>query len=872
MLTKTLFLRNFNLNHQNSLKLQWRLYATAGCHHLKERILDEKMKIEIENHWKDKLSFKLFDRENMKDKFYVLSMFPYPSGSLHMGHCRIYSTSDAIARFHRLEGKNVFHPIGFDAFGLPAENAAIKRKIPADEWTRQNIKHMKKQLDMLACSFDWSAELATCDSDYYKWTQKLFLMLFNDGLAYQNESLVNWDPVDETVLADEQVDENGCSWRSGAKVEKRFLKQWFIKTTKYSKQLYDGLSDPILKNWRDIVPIQQHWIGECDGWNFTLKLKNGKNIVIWSSTPEDFKIASFIAIKKEHLLNHEKLEDGLLEIKAENPFTGQNLPIIVTNEVEFPPFNDVHLGVTSKNENDLEIARKHGIEINNAPSSESDRENVIKTAQESGIGADFKTSSKLRDWLMSRQRFWGTPIPIIHCNKCGAVPVDEKDLPIKLPEKREDVGKPLKQNEEWLKCNCPKCGGDAKRESDTMDTFVDSSWYFLRYLDTNNNQDLVDKQISKEMMPVDIYIGGKEHAALHLYYARFINHFLHQKGYVKHSEPFERLLVQGMVKGKTFRAKGTGKYLTPVEVDVIDEKKGKVFVKGTQEPVEISWEKMSKSKFNGVDPIEVINTHGCDTTRLIILADVAPTSHRNWSEDTFPGIINWQKRLWMTLHDFHYIREKVGEIEKSDKFNEHEEKLLDACNYFASGATFNFRVSYQISVAISQMQGLTSAIRRAPTDVIAFGEQYERALSAQIIMLAALAPHFASELWSRFVTAPNRVLVKSNYFDWNLDVLQQRWPKVDPDYKINFTVKVDNHIVHKTKIPCSILNQMSKEEATRIGLEYPKVIKFLKKKSVIESHWQLYTDYGGTLNLTTEKKSIENLDEDCNEKEQVINK
>lgn len=377
----------------------------------------------------------------------------------------------------------------------------------------------------------------------------------------------------------------------------------------------------------------------------------------------------------------------------------------MSEEVEFPPFNDVYLGVPLKSEIDLKLCEKYNLPKKHSSDNEAMmkemRQQIIAKAQEMGIGGDYKVSSKLKDWLISRQRFWGTPIPIIHCESCGAVPVPEQDLPVKLPELSENVGKPLSQNENWLKCECPKCKNpNAKRETDTMDTFVDSSWYFLRYLDVNNQKDLVDKRTGNNFMPVDVYIGGKEHAVLHLYYARFMNHFLYQKGYVPHPEPFRKLLVQGMVKGKTFRRKDTGQYLKADEVEIINEKKSKAIEKSTKKPVDIIWEKMSKSKFNGVDPVDVINTHGCDTMRLIMLGDVAPTSHRNWSEVTFPGIINWQKRLWMTLHDLHQHRSKASEIQKTKAFDEHEEKLLDSANFFASGATFNFMHSHQVNVKI----------------------------------------------------------------------------------------------------------------------------------------------------------------------------
>lgn len=815
------------------------------------------MKKSIEEHWRDKLSFKQFNPNDAENKFYVLSMFPYPSGSLHMGHVRVYTISDAIARFHRLNGKNVFHPMGWDAFGLPAENAAIQRQKPADEWTKQNIEHMKLQLGELGCSFDWHSELATCDPAYYKWTQKLFLMLFNDGLLYQKEATVNWDPVDKTVLADEQVDTNGCSWRSGAKVEKKLLSQWFVKATQFSEKLFSGLDDPLLQDWRDIVKLQKHWIGDCDGWNFELKAGN-KPVTVWSKTPQDLIYAGFIAIKSDHWLNESKISEGLLDVMMKNPF-GADLPIIVTNDVNFPPFNDIYIGVPAKSDTDFELAQKHGIRFETSlpiEEFEEDQSWVLEKAQSMGIGGDFKVSSKLKDWLISRQRYWGTPIPIIHCSSCGAVPVKDEDLPVKLPDLNGNMGQPLYKNEEWLKCSCPKCGlQNARRESDTMDTFVDSSWYFLRYLDAQNTTEMVNKNIAKSMMPVDIYIGGKEHAVLHLYYARFMNHYLYEKGLVPHPEPFKRLLVQGMVMGKSYRVKGSGQYLREDEVDIIDAKKGKAVEKSSGKPVTVLWEKMSKSKFNGVDPVDMINVHGCDTTRLIMLADVAPTSHRNWSDATFPGIINWQKRLWLTIHDFAQARENLGDVAKSKEFEEQEEKLANAINYFTSGTTFNYKYSHQLSVAVSKMQGLTNSIRRATRDVVVFGKNYERALAAQIIMLAPMAPHFASELWARFQSAQNRASETSTDINWSSDVFSQQWPKVDGNHEVELTIKANNVIIGSVNVKCQELNTMSEEQALFIALNQQNVVKYLKGKKVLGTSWLTYQDYEGILTVLVDRSA-----------------
>lgn len=594
------------------------------------------MKHKIEQHWKPRISEGKFDKQKLDSKFYVLSMFPYPSGNLHMGHVRVYTISDTVARFQRMCGNNVFQPIGWDAFGLPAENAAIQRGIEPQQWTEKNIEQMKQQLQNLGCSFDWKHELSTCSPVYYKWTQKLFLMMHKEGMAYQNEALVNWDPVDKTVLADEQVDANGCSWRSGAKVEKKLLKQWFIKTTAFAQQLLEGLDDPTLRDWRDIINLQRHWIGECDGYGFQLLTSGASFLRVWTAQPEYLKDPNaFVVLKTNHYLC--KAKEKSYEMTIENPFTGTVMPVIFSDKPEFPEKCDVYLAAPSFRDEDKELQESLGLSFFGDDNFNSLHQNVetlkkevLEAAQRLKIGG-YKVSSKLQDWLISRQRYWGTPIPIIHCDKCGVVPVPDAQLPVVLPEKIK-----INENrEESLKCSCPKCNNpNALRESDTMDTFVDSSWYYLRYLDSENTQEIFDKNIVSQAMPVDLYIGGKEHAVLHLYYARFMNHFLHSQGLVPCSEPFSRLLVQGMVMGRSFRVKGSGRYVQEHEVDITNAKKNQAVVKDTKEAVVMSWEKMSKSKMNGVDPGDMFREYGTDTTRLIILADVAPTSHRNWSSSS----------------------------------------------------------------------------------------------------------------------------------------------------------------------------------------------------------------------------------------------
>lgn len=542
--------------------------------------------------------------------------------------------------------------MGWDAFGLPAENAAIERKIPADQWTKQNIAHMKEQLINLGFSFDWTKEVATCDPSYYKWTQWLFLKMYKSGIAYKKEALVNWDPVDKTVLADEQVDENQCSWRSGAKVEKKLLEQWFIKTTKFAKPLLDGLDDPSLIDWRDIISLQKHWIGECTGYSFDLKIKHSSisspnglgSISVWTEKPEQLLHAAFIAVSKDHVLNADKTRVNYILDKAEviNVFDeNKKLPIIVTDQIEFSLSCDSYIGAPNYSETDQALADQYNIpySIKNLSIDEISilRQNVIEKAIYMNIGG-YLVSSKLKDWLISRQRRWGTPIPIIYCDDCGVVPVPECDLPVILTDE-------IQKNS----VTCPKCYSlNAYRELDTMDTFVDSCWYFLRYLDVENSKQIFDATIISDLMPVDLYIGGKEHAVLHLYYARFMCHFLHSIGMCAHAEPFQRLLVQGMVMGRTYRIKGSGKYLLENEIKITTEKKNQAIEISSGKPVVMQWEKMSKSKMNGVDPNKMVDELSCDTLRLIILGDVAPTSHRNWSRTSENGEIIRIRELFFT--------------------------------------------------------------------------------------------------------------------------------------------------------------------------------------------------------------------------------
>lgn len=854
-------IKRVNLFH---LVLKFQTRRQTGLSQWHEDVNSEINK-KIERYWHHNVA-KYYPIGSNKQNYYVLSMFPYPSGNLHLGHVRVYSISDTMARFFRLNGYNVIHPMGWDSFGLPAENAAIERKIDPLKWTTANVEKMKGQFAQMGFNFDWSREVTTCRPDYYKWTQYIFLKLHDHGLVYRKKASVNWDPVDKTVLADEQVDDNGRSWRSGAVVEKKFLNQWFVKTTQFAHAMYEGLNDDGLENWRDIINLQMHWIGECNGVSITVALKSNneliksENLEIWTAKPDTFLTAKFIAVSSDYKFDTDYSvteENSLckrLSLTAVNPITEEEMPIFVTNQFEFPEGRDTYLGSPAISIEDKRFALNVNLpwteDLHDKFSKlneEARSKYVCDIAHTKKVGG-YWVSSKLRDWLISRQRYWGTPIPIIHCQNCGTVPVPYSELPVQLPSTDCYRISHLSEFDHWVKCACPKCGNTAKRETDTMDTFVDSSWYYLRYLDPTNQNVPFDIEKVKNSVPVNLYIGGKEHAVLHLYYARFMNYFFHSIGWLDTKEPFKRLVVQGMVMGKSFKVKSTGKYIAASEVEITDNK---CTEKVTGEVVETQWEKMSKSKYNGVNPADLIAEYGCDTTRLFMLADFAPPSHRHWSNETFPGVINWQHRIWLAMREFIEARNsalenKKEDILKTNKFRDDEKIIIQARNHFVMATTFNLKYTQQLSIAISRLQGLTSSLRKASRDVIALSEEYEKTLGAFIIMLAPFAPHFASELWSGFAECPNRINLAS--FDWTRGVLEQSWPTIDDDFQLSFICKINGAEVVKSKIIPKELNDLTETRALEIMLNHEKVKKRLKNgvSKVVFTH---YPNCSATLNI-----------------------
>ncbi|KAM4028229.1 leucine--tRNA ligase, mitochondrial isoform 1-T2 [Anomaloglossus baeobatrachus] len=814
--------------------------------------LETRKKVEKNWHHKIKDNFtKMNELDNSKPKYYVLSMFPYPSGKLHMGHVRVYTLSDTVARFQKMRGMQVINPMGWDAFGLPAENAAIERGLNPDTWTKSNIEHMRQQLERIGLSFSWDRDISTCSPEYYKWTQYLFVKMFESGLVYQKEALVNWDPVDQTVLANEQVDENGCSWRSGAKVEQKYLKQWFLKTTVYAKAMQEALAD--LPEWYGVRSMQANWIGDCTGCFFDCMLKvdndeTGEKISAYAFNPEAIYGASHIAILPNHRLLHgdSKVKEALQEafvagkdcltrVSAINLFTKQELPLLISAKCEFEGYLDCKIGIPSTNVEDAMLADalnvsyakviealKDGTEriTNSAKFTGLSRHDaffaITRQAQDEGAGGHL-TSSKLRDWLISRQRYWGTPIPIIHCSSCGTVPVPYDDLPVVLPIVSTFTGKgssPLSAVSGWINCKCPRCAGAALRETDTMDTFVDSAWYYLRYTDPQNSERPFEKSLADFWMPVDLYIGGKEHAVMHLYYARFFNHFCHSQGMVKHREPFNKLLVQGLIKGQTYRLVSSGRYLQRDEVNISGNEP---VHRMTGEKLQVTYEKMSKSKHNGVDPEEMVAKYGIDTTRLYLLFAAPPEQDILWDmkTDAIPGVQRWQSRVWALTSK--YIEARNTSVKPSPEILRKSEiaetqKIWQNRNFTVSQVTSYFTEDFVFNAAISQLMSLSNILSQSSPRLVQHSREFEDALASLIIMISPMAPHLASELWKGMGHVAHKLC---HQYNWSTDVLSHTWPTVDPEYlsqpdTVEVSVLINNKSYGSVSVPYTVSRDAEK--------------------------------------------------------------
>ncbi|CAO3607723.1 unnamed protein product [Cunninghamella echinulata] len=861
-----------------------------------------------------------------KPNYYVLSMFPYPSGMLHMGHVRVYTISDTIQKFRHMKGYNVLHPMGWDAFGLPAENAAIERGIHPAEWTVKNIAIMKEQMNQLMLDFDWSKEVTTCDPSYYRWTQYIFLEMYKAGLAYQKEAVVNWDPVDKTVLANEQVDHEGRSWRSGAFVERKKLRQWFFKVTEFSEDLLKDID--LLENWpHRVKQMQRHWIGKSKGAEFEFSIASDKKIdhlKVFTSRPDTIFGVQYLVISPEHPLiskdylpneyssnvlkfvndlqkvqNMEEAEQSkkgeFTGLYAYHPLTKENIPIYVAPYVLSDYGTGAVMGVPAHDKRDWEFCHANNVvdkvkfvveptikEINtnagaiNEPftaqgiltplsgkyqgmKSKDAMKAVIKDAMQSGFGRPA-TQYRLKDWLLSRQRYWGAPIPIVHCPTCKVVPVPQNELPVLLPLDVEFTGRgtsPLARTEDWVNCKCPKCQGPAKRETDTMDTFVDSSWYFMRYVDPHNTSLPFDPKKASDRLPVDIYIGGVEHAILHLLYSRFFSKFLLKQGAYTNSknakpgngEPFNILLTQGMVHGRTLKDPDTLQFLKPDEIDYTDPSSPKVLSTG-KNPI-ITFEKMSKSKYNGVNPVDVIEQQGVDATRLHILFKAPPSEVLEWDDTSIIGMQRWLAKVLKLSQTC--TKSTSTTLPSLDSMKEDERNMYRTTHYTIKQVTNAMTNSFSFNTAISDLIKLSNSI--SGSTISTSSPVYHHAIQSLIIMMSPMAPSIAEESWESFnnsthLTSSSR---NNNHQQSLTSVFKQQWPTWEEEALKKDTVDCVIQINGKTRftipLPSSVVSDVNQVEQ-RVR-ELPQGKKWLDDHKVRKA---ILAKNGGLINFIVEKQ------------------
>ncbi|MEG3899614.1 MULTISPECIES: leucine--tRNA ligase [unclassified Microcoleus] len=793
----------------------------------------------IEEKWQQTWAEQNLDQmpeDTQKPKFYALSMFPYPSGNLHMGHVRNYTIIDVIARLKRMQGYRVLNPMGWDAFGLPAENAAIERGIPPVKWTYENIAQMKGLFRRLGISFDWTKEVTTCSPDYYRWTQWIFLQFLEAGLAYQKEAAVNWDPIDQTVLANEQVDNEGRSWRSGAKVERKLLRQWFLKITDYAEQLLNDLDK--LPDWPERVKLMQaNWIGKSVGAYLEFPIVGmDEKIAVFTTRPDTVYGVSYLVLAPEHPLTQRvttedrkaAVETFIKEValqseidrtaedkpkrgiptggKAINPFSGEEIPIWIADYVLYEYGTGAVMGVPAHDTRDFKFANQYqlqikvvivdddelplteaytepGIMINsesfNGMDSIQGKAAIIRYAENSGCGK-ARVQYRLRDWLISRQRYWGAPIPVIHCPTCGTVPVPASDLPVLLPENVEFTGKgsPLAKMEDWVNVPCPSCGTPAKRETDTMDTFIDSSWYFLRYPDAQNQEQVFDSAKTNDWMPVDQYVGGIEHAILHLLYSRFFTKVLRDRGLIDCDEPFKRLLTQGMVQAMAYKNPVTGKYVPPADIDPANPKDPQ-----TGEALEVFYEKMSKSKYNGVDPLEVMGKYGVDTARMFILFKAPPEKDLEWDDADVEGQFRFLNRVWRVVTEFAgRVPASPGQGGEKEVLSKPEKDLRRAIHTAIKAVSEDLEGDYQFNTAVSEMMKLSNALNDAKCKDSPI---YAEGINTLIRLLAPFAPHIADELWHNTGNSGS--------------VHTQTWPSVDQSALVTDEITLVIQVMGKTR-------------------------------------------------------------------------
>jgi leucyl-tRNA synthetase len=808
---------------------------------LEERYDPQSVELKWQRYWAERGLYKA-ESDPSKRKFYCLEMFPYPSGEIHMGHARNYAIGDVVARYKRMRGYNVIHPMGWDAFGLPAENAAIKHGVHPAEWTYKNITYMREQINHMGLSYDWERELTTCSPEYYKWNQWFFLKMFERGLAYRGYSFVNWCPSCTTVLANEQVIDERC-WRCETVVVRRELEQWFLKITDYAEELLQECDK--LKGWPEkVVIMQKNWIGKSIGVEVDFKIDGmDESIRIFTTRQDTLFGATFVCLAPTHHLIERLVSDrkelerlkeryGRMDEKvglftgfyAINPMNDEKIPIYVANFVLMEYGTGAIMSVPAHDQRDFDFARKYDIPIRvvivpeggtysnpkvleeayegegiivdsgqfNGLSSDIARDRIAHFIEDKGIGMRI-TNYKLRDWGISRQRYWGTPIPIVYCEKCGIVPVPEEDLPVILPEDVKLTGKggsPLLEAETFLHTECPQCGGGARREMDTMDTFIDSSWYFIRYCLKNGDIDLPSALTSPESevrywMPVDQYIGGIEHAVLHLLYSRFFIKVMRDLGLIDFSEPFENLLTQGMV------------------------------IKDGA--------KMSKSRGNIVDPNLLIEKYGADTLRLFCLFAAPPEKDLDWSDKGVEGAYRFLKRLWGIVYkNRSKIQNPKSKINETSHLTPHAAPLIRKTHQTVKKVTTDIEREYHFNTAIAALMELINEIASFESRTSASGEEDQEilrfALERILLLLFPFAPHIAEELLEALGNTPS--------------IFEQRWPEWDEqiarEETIELVVQVNGKLRSRLLIPIGLPDNEIKEMA----LQEQKIKDIISSKTI----------------------------------------
>ena len=844
--------------------------------------------------WDDTRAFEV-DEASDKPKYYCLSMLPYPSGALHMGHVRNYTIGDVISRYKRMTGHNVLQPMGWDAFGLPAENAAIKNKVPPAQWTYRNIDHMRSQLKSLGYAIDWSREFATCTPDYYVHEQRMFTRLMRKGLAYRKNSVVNWDPVDQTVLANEQVID-GRGWRTGALVEKREIPQWFLRITDYAQELLDGLDQ--LPGWPDSVKtMQRNWIGRSEGLEIQFEVVDAAGqaldpIRVFTTRPDTLMGVSFVSIAGEHplalkaaasnaalaafleQLKHGSVSEVDLEIqekrgidtglKAVHPVTGEQVPIWVANFVLMGYGTGAVMAVPGHDQRDFEFANKYGLPIAQVialkqPRNEDERSwdattwrdwyadktradlELVNSGEFDGLdyaGAfealaerferkgqgQRRVNYRLRDWGVSRQRYWGCPIPVIYCPRCGAVPVPEDQLPVLLPEDVafSGTGSPIKNDPQWRQTTCPDCGAEAERETDTFDTFMESSWYYARYT-SPGAADMVDER-ANYWLPVDQYIGGIEHAILHLMYFRFFHKLMRDARLVDSDEPATNLLTQGMVIAETYyrdNADGSKDWINPAEVDVQRDERGRITgatLRADGQPVKIGpVEKMSKSKNNGVDPQAMVDKYGADTVRLFSMFAAPPEQSLEWNEAGVDGMARFLRRLWGQVQ--RHAADGPAPALEAAALDAGQKALRRKTHETIEKVGHDYGRRHSFNTAIAAVMELMNAVGKFD-DASAQGRAVrQEALEAAVLLLNPITPHSSHALWQ--LLGHEETLLEDVAF-----------PQVDADALVRQAVTLAVQVNGKLRGTIEVAADAAREQVEALAMAEPNTARYLEGLAV----------------------------------------